>query len=365
MKRREFVKLAGLACVGVGVAKAARVPERAASAVDDWRTFEVTTRVEVLQPVGVTRVWLPLPLRRAMPFQVTESSTVQCERGRVRLVSESAGWPGMVVAEFPAGVAPALTTVSWVRTRNWSVNLRHAGDGRKASAGEMERWLRPTRYVPVDGVVREKALEITRGAGSDAEKARAVYAWVVENTVRNANTRGCGRGDIRAMLETGDLSGKCADLNALFVGLLKASGVPARDVYGVRVGASRMGNRSLGTTSEVVSKAQHCRAEVYLAGYGWVPMDPADVRKVMLEEPPGGLAVDDAKVVAARARLFGAWEMNWVAYNYAQDVSLPGSNGGALPFFMYPQVDTAEGRLDSLEPESFRYGIMAREVGAV
>src|SRR5256712_14037568 len=27
-----------------------------------WRTFVITTRAEVLQPTGVTRVWLPLPV---------------------------------------------------------------------------------------------------------------------------------------------------------------------------------------------------------------------------------------------------------------------------------------------------------------
>src|SRR5260221_14789155 len=26
-----------------------------------WRTFEITTRVEVAKPAGVTRLWLPLP----------------------------------------------------------------------------------------------------------------------------------------------------------------------------------------------------------------------------------------------------------------------------------------------------------------
>ena len=26
-----------------------------------WRTFEVTTRVDILKPEGVTRVWLPVP----------------------------------------------------------------------------------------------------------------------------------------------------------------------------------------------------------------------------------------------------------------------------------------------------------------
>jgi len=197
------------------------------------------------------------------------------------------------------------------------------------------------------------------------EKARAIYEWIVENTYRNPKVRGCGRGDIRPMLETGDLGGKCADLNALFVGLVKASGIPARDVYGIRIGPSNLESKCLGTSSDRVEKAQHCRAEVYLSGFGWVPMDPADVRKVMLEEPPGNLPISDSKVQAARKRLFGSWEMNWMAYNYAQDVSLPGSSGPSLPFLMYPQAETEEGRVDSLDPVNFRYEMTSRELAAV
>src|SRR5690606_9962279 len=102
-----------------------------------------------------------------------------------------------------------------------------------------------------------------------------------------ARVRGCGIGDIVSMLKTGNLGGKCADLNALFVGLARASGLPARDVYGLRVAPSKFGYRSLGAGTENVTRAQHCRAEVYISGLGWVPVDPADVRKVMLEEPPG------------------------------------------------------------------------------
>jgi hypothetical protein len=64
----------------------------------------------------------------------------------------------------------------------------------------------------------------------------------------------------------------------------------------------------------------------------------------------------------ARHRLFGSWEMNWMAYNYAQDVTLPGSSGPPLKFFMYPQAETAEGRLDSLDPDGMRYTITSREI---
>jgi transglutaminase-like putative cysteine protease len=84
------------------------------------------------------------------------------------------------------------------------------------------------------------------------------------------------------MLEMKNLSGKCADLNALFVGLARASGLPARDRYGIRVAPSAESS-SLGRAGGNITTAQHGRAEIYLDRYGWVPVDPADVRKVMLE----------------------------------------------------------------------------------
>jgi hypothetical protein len=55
--------------------------------------------------------------------------------------------------------------------------------------------------------------------------------------------------------------------------------------------------------------------------------------------------------------------MNWMAYNFAHDVRLPGSTGQPVPFLMYPQAETDQGRLDSLDPENFRYEITAHESG--
>jgi len=125
---------------------------------------------------------------------------------------------------------------------------------------------------------------------------------------------------------------------------------------------SKFGYKSLGANTEVISKAQHCRAEVFLSGFGWVPVDPADVRKVALEEPPGHLALDDPKVTVARKTLFGAWETNWLAYNFAHDLELPGSSGPKLGFLMYPQAEVGGERLDSLEPDKFKYVITAKEI---
>jgi hypothetical protein len=101
-----------------------------------------------------------------------------------------------------------------------------------------------------------------------------------------------------------------------------------------------------------------------LNGYGWVPVDPADVRKVVLEEnlPGEPLPLDDAKVKRARAKLFGAWEMNWLPYNYSHDVKLPQSRGAEIAYLMYPQGETANGRKDSLDSKSFTYSIKSKEV---
>jgi hypothetical protein len=139
-------------------------------------------------------------------------------------------------------------------------------------------------------------------------------------------------------------------------------GLPARHVYGLRIAKSDLGYKSLGLATDKATKGQHCRAEVYVREHGWVPVDPADVRKVVLEEPPGNHPVSDEMVSKARKRLFGSWEMNWMAYNYAHDVELPGSAKQALVYFMYPQAETAEGRVDPFDPDNFKYEITVKEL---
>jgi transglutaminase-like putative cysteine protease len=240
------------------------------------------------------------------------------------------------------------------------VNPYGPGVAGREDKATLAKYLAATKLIKTDGIVREKALEITRGAGSDLEKSRLVYEWIVDNTFRDPKVRGCGVGDIGWMLESGNLSGKCADLNALYVGLVRALGIPARDIYGVRA-ADSAEFKSLGKSGDV-TKAQHCRAEFYLPSHGWIPVDPADVRKVVLEEPPGNIPVDDPKVVRARKKLFGAWEMNYLPFNYAHDVRLPGSEGLPIAFLMYPQAETGGDRRDSLDPDTFRYRLTSREL---
>jgi len=361
MNRRDFLFTTGAGAIGSWIGDRAPAHAQAADA-PRWRTFDVTTRVEVLQASSTTRVWLPTPLAVA-PFQQTAGDTYHAVGGRSVMIETTVNEPDILAAVWEDGNPAVLTLASRVTTRDHAVDLTVPSVPPPRDLSSFAHFLRPTKLIPTDGIVKKTADAITRGAGTDLERARAIYDWIVDNTFRDPKTIGCGTGDIRFMLESNNLGGKCADINALFVGLARAAGLPARDVYGLRVAPSQRGYRSLGLSSDNATKAQHCRAEVYLAGFGWVPVDPADVRKVVLEEPPGNLALGDARVTAARQRLFGSWEMNWIAFNAAHDVTLPGSTQGPIPYFMYPQGETTSGRLDSLDPDGFKYSITAKELG--
>jgi transglutaminase-like putative cysteine protease len=360
MNRRDFLIATGVGAVGLTVGDRGRAFAEPPAA-PPWRTFEVTTHVEVLQASSTTRVWLPTPLAVA-PYQQTAGDTYHAAGGRTVMVETNADEPDVLVGVWEDGNPAVLTLTSRVATRDHAVDLGVPSVPPPRDLSAFAHFLRPTKFIPTDGIVKKTADAITRGAGTDLERARAIYEWIVDNTFRDPKTAGCGIGDIRFMLESNNLGGKCADLNALFVGLARAAGLPARDVYGLRVAPSQKGYRSLGLSSDNATRAQHCRAEVYLAGFGWVPVDPADVRKVVLEEPPGNLAMADERVTAARQRLFGSWEMNWIAFNVAHDVALPGSTRGTLPYFMYPQGETSTGRLDSLDPDTFKYTITVKEI---
>ena len=338
----------------------------ARAAEQGWRTFETVTRVEVSDPFGLARAWVPLPLAADYDWHRTLDNSWSGNASRAEVLRDPKYGLTMLYAEWPEKeMNPVLEVKSRFMTRDRRVDLSAPRGSVELEGGERGFFTAPTELIPTDGLVRETALKITRGADTDVARARAIYEWIVDNTFRDAKVKGCGVGDIKAMLETGNLGGKCADLNALFVGLARSVGVPARDIYGVRVAASKYGYKSLGIGSPSASKAQHCRAEFFARGYGWVPVDPADVRKVVLEEPPGNLAMGDAKVVAARKRLFGGWEMNYLAYNMGHDVRLPhAARSTKLPYLMYTNAEADGEMRDQLDPESLKYSITAREISA-
>src|SRR5436190_8346151 len=347
MNRREFL----------GVMAATPMAMRGMDGSTATRSYEITTRIELDESHDAGIAWLPLALGRTAPYQVDRGHTVAGNADKTRVEILPGSNTRILVAEWGHMMPPPAVSVTMkVETSDYAVPLKPNG---ATWSADLANYLKPTRLIPLDGIVKQTSDAITKGKPNDLAKARAIYDWIVENTVRDPDVKGCGLGDIRGMLEMKNLGGKCADLNALFVGLARAAGLPARDLYGLRVAPSAQ-FASLGRAGGNVTTAQHCRAEVWADNYGWIPVDPADVRKLMLEEKKPSLG--DGYVAKAREALFGSWEGNWIAFNDAHDVTLPGSAGKPLPFLMYPQAEVGVERLDSLDPEHFKYTITAREI---
>ncbi|MDF3036241.1 MAG: transglutaminase protein, partial [Paucimonas sp.] len=227
----------------------------------NWRTFEVTTSVNLKRTGGPSTVWVPLPSVDT-PWQQSLSSNWSGNAKTMRIGTESNYGAKFLQAEFDGSAPAVLEVTSRVRTENRTVDWS-ASNFKRETPEELRKWLRPTDLMPLDGIVRVTARQVTEGARSDFEKVQRIFDWIVVSTYREPKVRGCGTGDIKAMLETKNFGGKCGDINGLFVGLCRAAGVPARDAFGLRLAPSAFGYRELGGNPASLKGAQHCRAEVY------------------------------------------------------------------------------------------------------
>lgn len=357
MDRRRFIKSGSIAS-GLALLPFARASANPAEDSAGWKRFGLTTQVDIAIEHGKTRIWLPIPRAVHGRFQKTIHSAWDGNFTRAALHTEPVYGAQMLYAEFDGKAGARLQLDSTVAVRDVAIDWKHPGKTPN-DPEEVRRHLQSTPSSPTDGIILETARTIVSGQRTALGKAQAIYDWILDRGARNPTTKGCGTGDVIAMLESGDISGKCADLNGLFVALAKAAGVPARDVYGIRVGESKY-FKSVGKSGDV-TRAQHCRAEFYLAEFGWVPVDPADVLKVALEEK---LPMDSSQIRAERVRQFGAWEGNWVAFNTARDVAMQPPAKAPLEFFMYPRAESEKGVLNPLDPVTFKYAIASMEMKA-
>lgn len=133
-----------------------------------------------------------------------------------------------------------------------------------------------------------------------------------------------------------------------------------------------MHNSKLKFRENILALTTFCKTEVtpselmdiesrdYAHGLGWVPVDPADVRKVVLEEK---LELNDPTVQKPREQLFGTWEMNWVEFNNARDFILnPVSVISPINFLMYPRAEVEGVPRDELDAINFVYRIESKEI---
>ncbi len=197
------------------------------------------------------------------------------------------------------------------------------------SKEEFKQYLKATSLGPTTGKVKELADKITKGRKTNLAKSKAIYDWILTNMHRDPNIKGCGFGEVEKLIVS--LGGKCGDIHSVYVALARSAGVPAREIFGIRMAKGKEGD---------ITKSQHCWAEFYMPGYGWVPVDPSDVRKAMLEKKTKDLK--DVKDLVEY--FFGAIEENRIAYQTGRDLVLnPPQKDGKLNYFMYPYAE-ADGK---------------------
>ena len=362
-KRRDFFKVGAASSAillpNLGFAAVGNNKEKPLDKINQKeRTFEVTLNHTLQEEGKVSKLWLPLPLNseyQQLKSLITNTGNYD------ELIQSDFEIPTLFAtfSEVPATITTAFTISTQERNTDFSkVNY----DESEELTPDLPEYLEPTRHIQIDGVAKEKAEEITQGIKGDLESAKAYYTWVADNMTREESVIGCGVGYANALMESGELYGKCTDISSVFVALCRSVGIPCREVFGIRVGESRfspaMGSGKDGVAN--ITGSQHCRAEFYLKGYGWIPCDPGDVTKVRLAE---NLSNDDSKIIQLREYLFGNWELCSIGYNWWRDFALkPIPYAHPLYNFGYPYAEVDDNVQDYYSPKEFAYDYKSVEI---
>ena len=168
MNRRTFLKLSA-ALPAVSARAPACVRSRARSrrnsirAPGTWRTYEITTRVEVVKPAGVTRVWVPLPVVESeyqKPLGNKWSGNAQGHGAAEPTRSTAPAW--CTRSGRRARARRSLEVVSRFQTQDRAVDWSKKTPA-KLDAAMIRKWTQPTDLMPTDGIVKETADEATQG----------------------------------------------------------------------------------------------------------------------------------------------------------------------------------------------------------
>lgn len=293
------------------------------------------------------RVWIPYPMSDR--DQLISNISVSGDFAESAVYSDQTYSTPMLYARWNKGSVSRKLTLTFHAVRQEVIRRDFPAKEAAWDPADYARYLTPTTLGPIDGQVKILADQITQGKTTVQAKAKAIYDWICENMYRDPNTNGCGSGNVCLLLNKP--GGKCTDIHSVFVALCRAAGVPAREIFGIRQGKK---------AEQDISKWQHCWAEFYLPGYGWVPVDPADVRKMMLKEK---LELGDAKTKHYREYFWGGWDQYRVKLAVGRDLVLnPPQHGEPINTFGYPYAQIGDKTLDWLDPKTFKYQFTFRQI---
>ncbi|GFE56266.1 transglutaminase-like domain-containing protein [Geobacter sp. AOG1] len=272
-------------------------------------------------PAGALRLWIPVA-----PNNGEQTVRLAKVSSPVPLTPEKEDEYGNSLL-FGSVKAPAkeveIELLYDVTRRETQGDLTGSGTTGSVPREELARFLMPDRLVPLNERIRKLAAEVTAGRATPLAKARAIYDYTVDNLSYDKSGTGWGRGDIDYVCDL--KRGNCTDFHSLFIGLCRASGIPARFIIGFPLPEGTREGRIGG---------YHCWAEFYLEGKGWVPADASEASK------------DKTR----KEYYFGNLCENRVEFTRGRDILLkPPQQEDRLNYFIYPYAELDGKPYDKME----------------
>jgi len=178
---------------------------------------------------------------------------------------------------------------------------------------KLTRFLEPDRLVPTTGLPAQLAVEQTRNAATQLDKARAIYDYVFTTMRYDKTGTGWGHGD--TLWACDSKRGNCTDFHSVFMSMARSQHIPSRFEIGFPLPADKH-------SAEI--PGYHCWAEFYNDQAGWVPTDISEAWKHQDK----------------RDYFFGAHDVNRVQFTMGRDLRLsPAQAGAPLNYFIYPYVE--------------------------
>ena len=313
-------------------------------ATQDYMSGIVTMKFDMSQyhKGKIVKLWLPYPVSNE--YQNITDVKIRGNFVRSGVYAEKKYGNLLYYAEWDKNATQKELTFSFKAKRKYLKNYPYPEKELPWNKNDFKIYLKGSKLAPVNQIVKKLAEEIVKGKKNIPEKARTIYMWVCKNTYRNPKTRGCGKGDLCRLLK--DPGGKCADLSTIFVSLCRAVGIPAREIFGIRLGKK---------DSQNITKGYHCWAQFYIPGYGWYSVDPADVRKMMLIK---NISWNDKKTKYFIKFYWEGIEPYRIKLSTGKDITLnPVQKNAPINYFMYPYAEVDGKTVDFLAPNKFKYSI--------
>lgn len=349
MNRRDFIRTCAVTPLFASTSFAL-------APLENKKTYNVLFDFDLSHIKDNAALWVPLP--SSNDFQLVSPITVYENEKQHIITSNNSYAASTLFRKWGKDEQNKKISLSFaVSTSDVKANLtpKKVPYTLKVAA---QRFIAPTAHVQTDGIVKEISDKAAAKHKREIDKARAIYEWVVENMYRDPNVKGCGAGNAKEALELKRYGGKCLDISAVFVALLRAQNIPARELMGLRLGKSEI-STAFGSSSDI-TQAQHCRSEFFIEDIGWVRADPGDITKLRLVEKLGNKSKREADIADM---YFGGFEMNWMALNYARDFELyPLPIQYPLDQFNYPYGESNDLVLDFYDPKTFKYSFSSTEV---